>query len=89
MEKSIDESGYIFWWDMLRAMPFAGGEVLDLKSLFPRLQSVREKQVSIYPELSESLRRLRRIGNWIRSAGTPLTHAPDHLVSLMQKVMCE
>jgi SAM-dependent methyltransferase len=85
MEKSIRESGYIFWWDMLRAMPFAGGEVLDLKSLFPHFQSVTERQVSIYPELSESLRRLRRIGNWIRSARTPLTHTPGHLVSLMQK----
>lgn len=85
MEKSIDEGGYIFWWDMLRAMPFAGGEVLDLKSLFPHFQSVRERRVSIYPDLSESLRRLRRIGNWIRSARTPLTHSAGHLVSLMQR----
>jgi SAM-dependent methyltransferase len=85
METSIGDGGYIFWWDLLLANTFAGGERLDPASLFPRFQHIRERQVSIYPELSESLRRLRRIGNWIRSAGTPLTHRPTHLVALMQK----
>lgn len=85
MERSISKGGYIFWWDLLRANSFAGGEVLDPKSLFPRFQPVREREVSIYPDLSDSLRRLRRIGNWIYSARTPLTYSPSHLVSLMQE----
>jgi len=85
MERSIGEGGYIFWWDLLLANTFAGGEMLDPGSLFPHFQHVRERQVSIYPDLSESLRRLRRVGNWIRSARTPLTHRPTHRVALMQK----
>jgi SAM-dependent methyltransferase len=83
MERSIRDGGYIFWWDLIVANSFAGGEVLDPGSLFPRLEHLRERQVSIYPELSESLRRLRRIGNWIRSAQTPLTHRPSHCAALM------
>jgi SAM-dependent methyltransferase len=85
MERSLGQGGYIFWWDLLRANPFAGGEVLDPRSLFPRSRSVRERQVSIYPDLTDSLRRLRRIGKWICSARTPLTYSPSHLVSLMQE----
>jgi len=86
MERSIDNGGYIFWWDLLRANPFAGGDVLNPRALFPCFQYIRERQVSIYPDLSDSLRRLRRIGNWIYSARTALTHRPSHLVNLMRAV---
>lgn len=85
MERSIRDGGYIFWWDLVVANTFAGGEVLDPGSLFPRLEHLRQRQVSIYPDLSESLRRLRRIGNWIRSAQTPLTHRPTHCVALLRR----
>jgi SAM-dependent methyltransferase len=85
MERSIGDGGYIFWWDLLHANPFADGEELDPKSLFPRLKPLRERRVSIYPELSESLRMLRRIGNWISLARSPLTYPATHLVCLMQK----
>jgi SAM-dependent methyltransferase len=85
MEGSIGEGGYIFWWDLLHANAFADGGKLDPKSLFPHLTVLRGRRVSIYPELSESLRRLRRMGNWISSAQTPLTHPATHLVCLMQK----
>jgi SAM-dependent methyltransferase len=85
MERSIDDGGYIFWWDLLIANVFAGGEMLDPGSLFPGFKPLRERHVSIFPDLSDSLRRLRRIGNWISSAQTPLTHSSTHLVALMQK----
>jgi SAM-dependent methyltransferase len=85
MERSTRDGGYIFWWDLIFANTFAGGERLDPGSFFPRFEHVRERQVAIYPDLSESLRRLRRVGNWIRSARTPLTHRPTHRVALMQK----
>jgi SAM-dependent methyltransferase len=85
MEGSVGEDGYIFWWDLLRANTFAGGEMLDPKSLFPRCRSLKERQVSLYPDLSDSLRRLRRISSWIGSVPTPLTDSPTHLVALMQK----
>jgi SAM-dependent methyltransferase len=85
MERSIGDGGYIFWWDLLHANPFADGAELDPKSFFPLLKPLRERRVSIYPELSESLRMLRRIGNWISLARTPLTYPATHLVCLMQK----
>jgi SAM-dependent methyltransferase len=85
MEKSIRDGGYIFWWDLIVANTFAGGELLDPRFFLPGLEYLRERQVSICPDLSESLRRLRRIGNWIRSAQTPLTHRPTHWVALIQK----
>jgi hypothetical protein len=86
MGESAREGGYIFWWDLLRANDFAGGEILDPKSLFPRFQSLRERRVSVYPDLSDSLRRLRWISNWITSAHIPLTHLATHLVCLLQKM---
>jgi SAM-dependent methyltransferase len=88
MERSVGEGGYIFWWDLLRANPFAGGEVLDPKSLFPRFRSVRERRVSLYPDLSDSIRRLRGIRNWISLALSPLTYSPTHLVTLMHQARC-
>ena len=85
MARSIGASGYILWWDLLRANPFAGGGMLDPTSLFPRFRLLRERRVSVYPDLSDSLRRLRRVGYWI-SLGLPLlTHSPTHLIALMQK----
>jgi SAM-dependent methyltransferase len=85
MQSSICEGGYIFWWDLLHANAFADGGMLDPKSLFTGLKSLRERRVSIYPDLFDSLRRLRRIGYWMCLAQTPLTYSPTHLVSLMQR----
>jgi SAM-dependent methyltransferase len=85
MGESACEGGYIFWWDLLRANDFAGGEILDPKSLFPRFQLLRERRVALYTDLSDSLRRLRGIGNWISSVLGPFVgHRPTHLSALLR-----
>jgi len=84
MERSIREGGYVFWWDLLFALRFAGEEMLDPKSLFPGLELLRESRVSLYPDLSDCLRRLHGVGNWISSALGPLGHRATHQSALMR-----
>jgi SAM-dependent methyltransferase len=84
IERSIGDDGYVFWWDLMHAIDFADGQELNPKSLFPRLQPIRERRVSLRPDLCDSLRSLRGMGKWISSALGPLGHRPTHLVALMQ-----
>ena len=84
MEQSIGADGYILWWDLQRALAFAGGELLDPKTLFQRLQLITERQVSLLPDFCDSLRRLRGIGNGISWALSPIRPRPTHVIALMR-----
>jgi len=84
MQQSICEGGYIFWWDLLRAEQFADGERLDPRSLFPRFQVIRKQRVSLHPDIRDSLRSFRGVGEWISSALAPLGHRPTHMSALLR-----
>ena len=84
MEQSVGADGYILWWDLQRALAFAGGELLDPKTLFQRLQLITERQVSLLPDFCDSLRRLRGIGYWISWALSPIRPRPTHVIALMR-----
>ena len=40
MEKMISSNGYIFWWDIVKANPFAGGDVMEPQKLFRQSQVI-------------------------------------------------
>ena len=86
MEKSLREGGYIFWWDLLHAHRFADGERLEPKSLFPSMQLIRERQVSLRPDLNDALRGLRGAGKWISSVLGPFGHPPTHLCAFLREI---
>jgi SAM-dependent methyltransferase len=86
MERSIRKGGYIFWWDLLHAHRFADGGRLEPKSLFPSMQLIRERQVSLRPDLNDTLRSLRGAGKWISSVLRPLGHPPTHLCAFLRGI---
>jgi hypothetical protein len=86
MERSIREGGYIFWWDLLHAHRFADGERLEPKLLFPSMQLISERRVSLRPDLNDALRWLRGAGKWVSSVLAPLGHPPTHLCAFLRDI---
>ena len=78
MDQSAGEKGSIFWWDILHANAFAGGDKLDPRIYFPDRSVLYWREVSLQPEVSEAIRPLRGLGRFLcgplRPCGWEITH---------------
>jgi SAM-dependent methyltransferase len=79
MVASVAAGGYVYWWDMLAANDFAGGDQLNPASLFAALSVVFARQVSLQPTIAEAIRsdlrrRFRGLFFLQDRVGFPLTH---------------
>ena len=82
MEQSVGREGYIFWWDILNANGFAGGDRLDPFRFFPNRKVLYSREVSLLPELSDAIRSLRGIGRVLSALLRPCGHEATHIVAL-------
>jgi SAM-dependent methyltransferase len=78
MDQSVGESGFIFWWDIVHANTFAGGDALDPRSYFPNRPALYWREVSLEPEVDEAIRPLRGMRRLfclpLRPFGFEITH---------------
>jgi SAM-dependent methyltransferase len=79
MEKMVAQGRYIFWWDLVVANNFAGGDPLDPRSLFKHSEIITCRRLSLYPPIAEAFRYKSRGMDpltWIlqRLVGYPSTH---------------
>ena len=78
MEKAVRNNGYIFWWDSILANRFAGGDLIDPRSLFRNCKVVNYWLLSLRPSLGDAVNLKGRAG-WLiqifqRLFGFPETH---------------
>lgn len=79
MEKVVCDKGYIFWWDRVHACEFAGGDLLEPRTLFKQSRLLGYRLVSLPPSFIEASRRGgRRLSSvfWLfqKLLGFPPTH---------------
>jgi len=78
MDQSAGEKGFIFWWDIVRANTFAGGDALDPPSYFPGRSALYWREMSLEPEVDEAIRPLRGFRRLfclpLRQFGFEVTH---------------
>jgi SAM-dependent methyltransferase len=55
MAMSVTPGGYVYWWDMIRANGFAGGDLLEPLELFHDLVVLLARNVSLQPSLAEAI----------------------------------
>ena len=83
--ETLTSKGYVFWWDLLKANVWAGGDDLTPADYFPHLQVLWQERVPLMQKPSQAI----RLGPFRRFLGplidNVLTRAPSHLVSLLVK----
>jgi len=82
---TLSSKGYVFWWDLLKANDWAGGDDLMPVDYFPHLQILWQEKVPLMQKPSHAI----RLGPLRRFLGPlidlMLTRTPSHLVSLLVK----
>jgi SAM-dependent methyltransferase len=77
MMASIGPGAHLYWWDLVDANDFAGGDRLEPVALFGGLDVVFERTVCIQPAVVEAVRpgrRPRGLSVLQRRFGFPMTH---------------
>jgi SAM-dependent methyltransferase len=97
MEKMVSDNSYIFWWDLVKANPFAGGDVIEPQKLFKNCELVDYRLYHIRPTVVDVLiyTRLwegRYLGGGISSTLERLLRrfsfrAPSHCALLFRKLI--
>ena len=82
MERSVGENGYILWWDILKANPFAGGDEIDPMKLFSSRKLLALRSVSLQPNVEDCIRPLRGFGPRLASALKRFCYQPTHCIAL-------
>lgn len=82
MEQSVGANGYILWWDILKANEFAGGDEMDPTRLFSARKILALKNVSLQPNVEDSIRLLRGLGPRLASALRTFCYQPTHCIAL-------
>jgi hypothetical protein len=82
MEQSVGKSGYILWWDNLRANDFAGGDDLDPTKLFPRRKLISFRKVALQPDVQDCFRPLRGLNGLLSSILSSFGHRRTHSIAL-------
>jgi SAM-dependent methyltransferase len=83
MHQSVTENGFIFWWDILHANAFAGGDNLDPRTYFPDRSILYWREVSLQPQTNEAIRPLRGLGRFVCRPLKPLGWEVTHLCALL------
>jgi SAM-dependent methyltransferase len=82
MEQSVREDGYIFWWDILNANAFAGGDQIDPEELFGSHKLLALRKVSLQPNAEDCIRPMRGIGPRLAWALRRFCYPRTHCVAL-------
>jgi SAM-dependent methyltransferase len=86
MERSVTEGGYIFWWDLIRANDFAGGNLIDPRGLFQGSATVDYQELCLRPTLTEALRHGNKVPKLMsRQLQHSLGFAATHCAALFRK----
>lgn len=82
MERSVGKDGYVLWWDLLKANPFAGGDPLNPIDLFGTRELLYSRRVPLQPQVEESLRLLRGLSRLLTFLVNRCGHEPTHMMAL-------
>lgn len=86
MASSVDRGGHVFWWDLLRANDFAGGDPLHPQTLFAGRKIVYWNEVSLRPNFAEAAWSLPRGGRLVSKSLKWVPARKTHLCALFGPV---
>ena len=82
MDRSVGKTGYILWWDSLRAHDFAGGDGLEPAEFFENRKLISARKVALRPDVAECIRPFRGLGRWLSLSLDKFTYRPSHCIAL-------
>ena len=86
MQNSVGMDGFVFWWDLINANDFAGGDHLSCKNLFSEMEIVYWKQVSLRPSFSEASMSLPKAGRYFQKLLKRVPTRKTHLCALFSAI---